>query len=303
MGGIPCDNNALESSNNVDKGLLSRETATATEFIADLATKVVGPLSASDTQFLGSLKERSTTKASVFNNAPNNHKFFDHVRAQWYIFNEDEEDDSVTRDTARPHILRFPKHYNNPDVGIPRGSYIFISDHGIADFQSYMVDTPYNPDRVGDVKAFMKEQNWTWLISALLDSPETTVEQEDMTFDEFAEWMRCFYVFRPIRFHKTNWDHPTNRSLVHWLEMLKCSGFQVCDKEEILAHPKKKTFYSCTCEMYLHYLVCKHVLLVYLQNGIVERLPKGPKSLLSRKAGRKRKAKGGDALLRQETDA
>jgi hypothetical protein len=46
----------------------------------------------------------------------------------------------------------------------------------------------------------------------------------------------------------------------------------------------------------LHYLVCKHSLLFSRQCGLITKFPMGPRSLVDRRAGRKRKAKGGDAL-------
>jgi hypothetical protein len=271
LGGIPCDNNALESSNNVDKGLLSRDTSTATEFIGDLAAKVIGPISASDTQFVSTLKERSGGTKQMFSSAPNNMKFLDHVRSQWQIFREDEDDENIGSDMERPHILRCAYLIKKPSLGIPSKSSFIISDHGIADFQEYMADPEMNPKklnplRVGEFSEFIEDQNWIYLIQLIITDPVRAVEQEGLDFDEFAEWCRCFYVVRPVKFHPTDWDFPSNRSLVHWLEMMKLSGFEVADKEVIAAKGNGMKFYACTCPMYLHYLLCKHTLLVFLNN-------------------------------------
>jgi hypothetical protein len=305
LGGIPCDNNALESSNNVDKGLLSRDTATATEFIGDLAAKVVGPLSASDTQFVSTLKQRCGNKKQLFSSAPNNMKFLDHVRSLWQIYKEDEDDDQIQEDMERPHILRCNYLFTKKNLGIPKKSFYLLSDHGISDFQEYMADQAMNPnkldpDLLGEFSQFVEEQNWNYLITSMIADPMKTVDEEEIDFDEFAEWCRCFYVMRPIKFHPTDWDFPSNRSLVHWLEMMKLSGFGVADQEEIVNKRRSGiVFYACTCPMYLHYLVCKHSLLTAMQCGLVTKLPKGPKRLHDRKAGRKRKAKGGEALTTQ----
>ena len=78
-GGIPADNNALESSNNVDKQLLSREKTAVSTFVTRLGQDIIGPNSAADVQFNNPLKERSKSCKSAFNKAPNNAKFFQHV--------------------------------------------------------------------------------------------------------------------------------------------------------------------------------------------------------------------------------
>ena len=295
-GGIPCDNNALESSNNVDKGLLSRETATATEFIADLASKLVGPISASDTEYGGKLKERCNKNGSKFSKAPNNGFFFDQVRNLYKEFLVDEENDGIEAGHERPHTLRACiKLKANRELDIPAGSYWFVSDHGIADFKTHMEGTDYNSEDSVEFWEFLDEQNWSTLIPSLIYSPDATAEQEEMDFDEFAEWLRCFHVLRPIRISKNDEDYPGNRSLVHWLHMMAISGITCASKHDIINKPGMR-MYSCSCSMYLHYMVCKHTLLFYLQSGVVTTLPKGKKSLVDRKRGRKRKAKGGEAL-------
>lgn len=297
-GGIPCDNNALESSNNVDKQLLSREQATATEFIADLAEKLVGPLSAADTQYCGQLKERCNEKATTrFSKAPNNAQFFDHVRMRWKEFNLDLRDESIARGHERPHTLNCCIKLNsNRALDIPAHSYWFVSDHGIADFQAHMVDTEYDPDDTEHFWRYVDDQNWSLLINRIIYTPAEAVEDEQMTFDEFAEWLQCFHILRPIHIANDDNNFPGNRSLVHWLHMMKISGIECASYEDIILS-RKKIMFSCTCSMYLHYMICKHTLLFYLHSGIVTKLPKGAKSLLNRKSGRKRKARGGDALV------
>jgi hypothetical protein len=213
----------------------------------------------------------------------------------------DEEDDEIEKGHKHPHILRSCiKLTPDRELDIPRLSYWFVSEHGLSDFQAHMEDPVsnpdgYNPEDTEDFFDYMDEQNWCTLIKTLIYTPDEAVDKEGMTFDEFAEWLRCFHVIRPIELSKQDDDHPGNQSLVHWLHMMESSGISCASKDDII-HKKTMRMYSCTCSMYYHYMVCKHVLLFYLESGIVTKLPKGKKSLIERKTGRKRKAKGGEAL-------
>lgn len=297
-GGIPCDNNALESGNNVDKVLLHREKCAVSEFVDKLGRQIVGPTSAADVQFNHPLKERSKSCKSAYNKAPNNAKFFKHV---WDRFQIHKKNPTAPHTISSMTSIKFgvPNH--------PRGMYWFLSDHGIDRVTAEMktegandddTATEYDPTKMSEVMCWMKKHNnWTSVIESLMKNPEYTVNLTTMTYDDLQEWCESFHVFIPIKMSPTDdWSHPTNMAVLHWCEMLRMSGIHVLAAEEIAKRKKKpkECLFACTCEMYLHYIICKHTLQLYLKSGIVTFLPKGGTPMIKR--GKKRKAHGGEAL-------
>lgn len=296
--GVPCDNNALESSNNVDKMLLGREKCAVSEFVDRLGTKIIGPTSAADVRWNNPLKERSKSCKSAFNKAPNNAKFFKHVWDKYQIYKKNND---------VPHTISSMTSIKFAVPDMPRGMYWFLSDHGIERVQREMVEdgaaddstaTEYDPNKMQDIRDWMrKDHNWAAVIEAIMKKPASVKLLTKIDFDLLYEWCRSFHVLIPIKMSPSDdWMFPTNRAVLHWCEMLRLSGIEVLGAEEIAKRKKKpkEGLFACTCEMYMHYTICKHVLQIYLNSGIVTHLPKGGTPMMKR--GKKRKAHGGEAL-------
>lgn len=293
-GGIPADNNALESNNNVDKQLLGREKCSVSNFVSRLGQDILGPISAADVQFNNALKERSKSCKSAFNKAPNNAKFFKHVSQRFHQFQ---------KNPLAPHILTSMTRINFSVPNLPRGCYWFLSDHGIDRIKSEMRsddndddDNDYDPDDINDVVSYMnKESSWAHIIETIIRKPEHVGIVTPIDFDLLHEWCISFHVFIPIKIRPTDDSmSPIYRAVSHWCEMMRLSRITTLTVKEIATRKGRDGMVACTCEMYMHYLICKHTLLLYLHSGIVTNLPKLGTPMLSK--GRKRKAHGGEAL-------
>jgi hypothetical protein len=300
-GGVPCDNNALESSNNVDKLLLGRKKSAVSDFVDSLGMNIVGPASASDVRWNNPLKTRSGGYKGTFNKAPNNAETFKHVWAQWERYKKNPTAPSTI---SSMHPIRFAVK------DMKRGMYYFLSDHGINKIQSEIVEEckqggdedddsleNYDPNDMAAVRKWMDHHtNWGAVIETLLKDPENAHFLTEIDFNQLHDWCRRFHVFIPIRFNRRDWEQPSNRALLHWCEMLKLTGIQVIPAQEIVERKKpKEGMFACTCEMYMHYMVCKHTMLLYLDSGIITYLPKGG-TPMQKKKSRKRKAHGGESL-------
>ena len=155
----------------------------------------------------------------------------------------------------------------------------------------------YDADLMEDVKTYMNRESTSWcaIIEKLIRKPEDVGILTPMSYDLLHEWCMSFHVFIPIRFRQTDdATSPVWRAVTHWCEMMRLTGIKTLPVEEIAKKKGREGFFACTCEMYMHYLVCKHTLQLYLKSGLVTHLPKGGTPML--KKGKKRKAHGGEAL-------
>jgi hypothetical protein len=298
-GGIPSDNNALESANNVDKLLLSRKKFAISEFIDHLGSDIIGPQSAADVQYNNKLKSRSQSSKKSFNKAPNNQVFYKYVWSQYQVYVKDPEKLS-TLSSMQPISYAIP--------GYPKGMYWFLSDYGMERVKNEMIggdgqdsdsECEYDPELWKDVKLWMQKHNhWVEVIQYLLTKPSEAHLLTSLTFDTLAMWLRSFHFLTPIKLSPDETD-PTNMAVRNWCDMLSISGIGVISQEDIAKRmrrgvPALNRLFACSCEMYMHYMVCKHVFQLYLKSGIITKLPKGGTPMTKR--GKKRKAHGGEAL-------
>jgi hypothetical protein len=247
-GGIPPDNNVIKSGNNKDKSYFDRHRSTVNEFLGSLSADKFGPESTADVEYNSLLKQRNTARNSGHNKALNNAKFFTHVHKLL---------EEHLQFPEKMHILNHFYPLYSAEKDIPRGSYWFHGERGLKKVQAAMQYSPfYDHDDCNlsiDVATYIEEHNnLREKVEKFFTNPEELDHTPGvLTFDNILQQIRSLHLVRRIRFRRTDWNHPTNRALLHWCEMMKKSGLVIIEEQKIVARKGLDGFLhalaKCTC--------------------------------------------------------
>ena len=116
-GGIPCDNNAVEAGNHVDKKALDYRKASLFRFVGDADKDIVREASLHDTRFESRMKNHSKHKNRL-NKSVYNIKYFRHIL-------EIEE----SHKNGEPTFLHLQLPFSDSANDVPRGSSIIAGEH------------------------------------------------------------------------------------------------------------------------------------------------------------------------------
>jgi len=280
-GGIPCDNNAVESGNYTDKTALNYNRPSIVHFVPTLVG-VLNSKSKTDLVYNGKMKKRQKTKFSGIHHR-------DFYQRCWDINARHEHD--------KPTFLSLQFCFTSAAHDIPVGSVIVAGDRCIGDLGT-MDDV--DVDSIRECKEFLRRNKWVKVFKAFLKNPELVTEDQDWSFDELNDWCKTFHVLRPL---VADGGH-VEQAITHLHAMLSYNNIPMMPLEDLLELREDEGLVSCTCKKYLHYCMCPHSFLTALRRGIIKGYPPTldptPVNSNARGAGRPRKAHPGGALARDD---
>lgn len=279
-GGIPSDNNNVESGNSTDKLDRDHKKSASVVFIQEFAHRLED-ISKADTKFVGDMKsdDRFNSVHSI--------AFYDQV----------ESDMIVPHQEGLPSCLSLQFALSAVAMDIPKGSFLV---GGASFVQSVLDSREYAlADSADDLKAFLQARRGEG--NHLLDTaremykrPDTFVQGRD--FDALTRWSRKFHLMKPL-LPGVSLGQDLAVASLH--EMLESNGIGIVCLDVLMnIKDVNKCLMSCDCGTYLMRGWCKHAYGIARQRGIINGYPltKDPRKTRVMKKGRKKNAKRGGAL-------
>ena len=283
-GGIPADNNALEATNNQDKAMIGRTKEHVPLLIDTWAKKVVRASSKTDTAYHSKMKYRSghTRNKAVLNGA-----FF---RRCYRMANR----------KSNYGVILFEVTYDfaSQANGVPPQSFLVLSEMGlknIMDADDFEEEEP----TTRHVARYIKNTPYVdWFKDMVKKGSDFLELVDDFDWDEFVAFGFMFHIMMPVPGNPTKQgDTFENHALKHYIHFLNKSGIPTISAEELIARGHNKCWHACTCEKYMHYLLCEHTYVYAFNVKIITGWPKGNLDPTVLPIVSKRKGiRGGDAL-------
>jgi hypothetical protein len=243
-GGIPCDNNLVESQNRVDKAFLDWKKKAAAVFFHDLS-ECLREQSLSDLSFTGKLKEDVHCM-----------KFYRLV-----------EDIFKRHRTDKPTFLSMTKNIAMPRNDIPNGSFVCAGDTLLSCLEDSEI--PNNKQMAG--KMFNKKSGSTTAafkaFKAMLENP---IEfSKGRSFHDLTFQSKCFHIMCPLE-TANSFD---KAAVLGLHQMLVASNIPVISFEDLCLRDTKNGLVSCDCSTYLSRGWCKHSFAFALERKIITGYP------------------------------
>ena len=283
-GGIPADNNALESTNNQDKAMIGRTKEHVSLQIDSWATNVVRATSKADTAYHSKMKDRS---GHCYEKALMNSAFF---RRCYQV--------SKRNTKYGEALFEITYDFASQANGIPPQSFIVFSEQGL---QRILKDIEIEQSSVRDIVRHIRRSNEDyvgWYKDLVRNGCDFVDTMNKFGWKSFVTLATMFHVLMPVPGNKTCSEAKENmalRHLMHWLNMNKIPTISAEDliKREAI----DKCWHACTCQKYMHYLLCEHSYAYAFDNKIITGWPTGkldprPLPVVSKKKG----IRGGQAL-------
>ena len=279
-GGLPCDNNIVESGNREDKSMLGGKRNTVVFFLGRFS-KVLRCQSISDAKFVGDMKSYVRS-----------YKFYSSVQ---HILNKDTE--------KRPCLLNVNSKFVNETLGLTKGTILAITDRMLHYIKENYYEEVGDIDHLGKVKAFLKKKKWTDLYKVIMHNE---AEMEANSFDSLVREFKCWRTMRPIVVEdsKGEVDEAVLRSVTVLHYMLESARLEMMPLEDICKLNSNNCWMACDCKTYLHYAFCKHCCAMAMKRKIIINFPPtlDPKRIAKSSAGRPKKRSRKDMYAKPDQD-
>jgi hypothetical protein len=275
LGGIPPDNNAIESGNNVDKMSLNRQRASIIQFLPTWVNVLAG-YSRTDLLFQDKFSAKQSDVHSM--------EFYSRCH------------DIIERHKLELPTclsLQFPLTSQDVEFDLPIGTKMIASDYLLIQELPKYEDSGLDKNSIRSTESFLKKEKWVESFRQIIKTPDKALK--DMKFKAMIDWLRSFHIIRPL---DPEASEETKSALGDLHYILTRCGLSMMNFDEVCKLPYGTGFISCSCKVYLHYAWCHHAFVIVKERGIVKDYPirLNPIRLNPPAAGRPKKAHGGEAL-------
>jgi hypothetical protein len=276
-GGLPCDNNSVESKNARDKEFRNYARSSAVSFLQQFAEYLHNE-SQEDLQFVGRMKEDVHSCA-----------FYEMV----------EKEIMVPHREGKPTCLTLQVSFTSEANGVPSGSMLCCGATFLAAAEQCATNDNVDWSNAAAVRRELTRRT-DGSLKPYLDNYRDMVRSPenhgDTPFDTLVKNTFPYRIMRPL----PSANSKTKQAICQLHAMLTHNGIPMIPLEELLTRGRRDGLVACDCPTYLRRGWCKHSYASALDRGIILGYPTSmdPRPTTNRAtAGCPRNATRGGALL------